>query len=125
MASTVRNPGLSTRVNNVLTNMTGPKDWPGLLDFYKRDPEEFETSFLRTPGAGRKSLDEFKTFIKPLLRGRDITHRVLWLSPEDVKEAQQAINEVLHSIHHEDPLAVSLRKIKAYLTAEVIHTRIS
>lgn len=117
---------LSTRVKNSLSRMLdfpGRSDWnfDTILRMAHDNRAKFEAEFLRTPGAGRKSLNELLEFIDDIPDNGDYTGRTVAITFTDADNFQWAIGQACNHMAAETKTYQALRKLQSLLDAGTIH----
>lgn len=119
---------LSTRAKNVLTNLVvyggGVETWDDVVDHYKRDPTEVEVRLLRTPGAGRLTVNEILAELKARAKGYDKTNEVLWLAESRVDEMKTTLDKLSRGEPADLVDLDVLASLRRALNARTIHTRV-
>lgn len=116
----------STRLRTALMNYS---DYPQRREFvfediieqFRKNPLDFRTDFLRTPGVGPLTFEELREFIEDIGDDGDYRGRTIALGFYQAAAAQDAIAEACNSIGPNTPTYQTLRLIQRWLDAGTIH----
>lgn len=126
MAESIENAPFSTRLKTALKNMAAVPinkihNLDDAITRYQRDSHEFQLFFLRIPGAGRVSLDEFIAYADRLDGDGDLTGRTVAVAFEEAASLQDAVGEACNSIDAHTHTYRALRRLQSLLDAATIH----
>jgi hypothetical protein len=97
------------------------KTFDDIVTDYRRNPQDFEATFLRQPGAGRKTLNVLLDFLDNVGADNQYAGRIAYVTREDAMRARKAIDESCHYISSDSDLYHTLRNIERWLTAGTLH----
>lgn len=126
MAESIENAPFSTRLKTALKNMAGFPGTRGLnldgaIALYHKDTTAFAAQFLRLPGAGRVSLDEFIAYADKLHSADDYTGRTVPIAFEEVCSLQDEVREACNHIASHTSTYRALRRLEHLLDASTLH----
>lgn len=116
----------STRLRNALIRLN---DYPhevelnfdDVIESIRRDRDAFSATFLRLPGAGRKSLNELLAFVDDIPDDGIYHGRTVAVTFTEADDFQRAISEACNHMAAESRVYRNLRKLQALLDAGTIH----
>lgn len=97
------------------------KTFDNIVADYRRDPSDFEATFLRQPGAGRKTLNVLLDFLDNVGADNQYAGRIAYVNKEDAAQARKALDEACHYISADSDLYRRMRAIERWLTAGTLH----
>jgi hypothetical protein len=126
MSESLEGLKFSTRLKSALRNMA---DFPGhremnledAMKSYRKDPQAFQLQFLRQPGAGRISLNEFIDWMEQHPGDGDYTGRVTAIDFEEAADLQDELNVACNSIDASSTCYRALRRLQSLLDAATLH----
>jgi hypothetical protein len=126
MTESIENAPFSTRLKTALKNMAGLPinkihNLDDVIRRYQQDSHGFQEFFLRIPGAGRVSLDEFMAYADKLDGDGDCTGRTVAIAFEEACSLQDAVAEACNSIDAHTHTYRALRRLQGLLDAATIH----
>jgi len=112
---------VSTRLIGAISNFAWDMTLDEVIQLYRASPENFAPDFLRTPGAGRKTLNELGAWIDSLPETGDYTGRTIRIARGDADDMKRAIDDVLHSVSAQSRPYAPLTQLRSLLDASTLH----
>jgi len=126
MLESLEGLNFSTRLKSALRKMADYKTTTGMnlddaMESYRTDPQAFRDEFLRQPGAGKISLDEFEEWMQGRVQDGDYMGRVVAVSFDEAADLQDELNVACNSIDQSSSCYRALRRLQSLLDAATLH----